>query len=213
MKKIVLVVLLVVVIYLEYSFLEWFLHRYFMHNQNIGGKTARDHLIHHEKVDYNMSLKDHDERGLSFSWCTLIKISFVMVFVLKLTFSLFGVKIRFLYVIGIQVALALFYKVAWDVLHRRFHQVNTDLSLSKTSPILFRILFENHANHHLQKGDRKGNFNIILLGADHLLGTYNREIKNLDSITGECGSNDEKICDIERTCDDVPFNLKFHTCT
>ena len=35
-----------------------------------------------------------------------------------------------------------------------------------------RLLINNHIMHHNRKGDRKGNFCVTLMGADHLFGTY-----------------------------------------
>ena len=35
-------------------------------------------------------------------------------------------------------------------------------------------------NHHLQKGDKKGNYNVILLGADEWFGLNNKIVDNVE---------------------------------
>jgi hypothetical protein len=42
------------------------------------------------------------------------------------------------------------------------------------------ILLSNHENHHLQKGDKKGNYNVIVLGADEWFETNNKTIDNTE---------------------------------
>lgn len=53
------------------------------------------------------------------------------------------------------------------------------------------LLSENHRKHHLQKGEKKGNYNMIALGADEWFGYNIRKIDNKEY----CKSHtDEKIC-------------------
>jgi hypothetical protein len=52
-------------------------------------------------------------------------------------------------------------------------------------------LLPNHRNHHLQKGEKKGNYNIILLGADEWFYKHNKYVNN----TEYCKTHQtEEIC-------------------
>jgi hypothetical protein len=53
------------------------------------------------------------------------------------------------------------------------------------------LLYKNHSNHHLQKGAKKGNYNIIFLGADEWFG-YN--VKNVDNREHCMANPTEKVC-------------------
>lgn len=72
------------------------------------------------------------------------------------------------------------YMALWNSIHPDMHGVNLKLDIEKGPPRLLQMspggglykwLWKNHAIHHLQKGDKK-NFNIVIPGMDHLLGTY-----------------------------------------
>jgi hypothetical protein len=53
------------------------------------------------------------------------------------------------------------------------------------------LLLENHQKHHLQKGDEKGNYNVIILGADEWFGYNVQKVDNKEY----CKSHtNEKIC-------------------
>ena len=54
-----------------------------------------------------------------------------------------------------------------------------------------KLLWVNHAIHHLQKGE-KGNFNIILPGADFIFNTYKGKCYDNSNYCKD--SNDERIC-------------------
>jgi hypothetical protein len=58
---------------------------------------------------------------------------------------------------------------------------------------LKNILYNNHLNHHLQKGDKKGNYNVIVLGADEWFNKYNITYDNYLYCLEEKNKN-EKIC-------------------
>jgi len=79
------------------------------------------------------------------------------------------------------------------------HQYDTDYSIMNgpydnnllNLTLIKNILFKNHSYHHLQKGSKKGNYNVIVLGADEWFGLNNKTIDN----TEYCKTNyNEKIC-------------------
>ena len=40
------------------------------------------------------------------------------------------------------------------------------------------LLYDNHKKHHLQKGSKKGNYNVIILGADEWFNTNVYKVDN-----------------------------------
>lgn len=91
------------------------------------------------------------------------------------------------------------YDYLWNKIHARMHNYNINYSILKGpyDEDMFDLdpskkqLYMNHVYHHLQKGEKKGNYNIILLGADEWFGYNNKIIDNKEY----CKSHpDEKIC-------------------
>ena len=65
--------------------------------------------------------------------------------------------------------------------------------------VYFNWANKNHIYHHLQKGDRKGNYNIILPGADILFGTYNTCIDNTEYCNkDDLSEYDKKLCKLQK---------------
>jgi len=65
-----------------------------------------------------------------------------------------------------------------------------DEGLFDLNPVT-RALFTNHANHHIQKGEKKGNFNVIIMGADEW---FNSNNKNPDNSEYCKTHKDDKMC-------------------
>ena len=70
---------------------------------------------------------------------------------------------------------------------------------------IFYWYFRNHSYHHLVKGAHKGNYNIILPGGDHILGTYRGCIDN----TEYCKTNEHSICTRQEKEDVLEHGYKF----
>ncbi|MBP01738.1 MAG: hypothetical protein CMM25_02855, partial [Rhodospirillaceae bacterium] len=104
---------------------------------------------------------------------------------------------------ALTMAIALFYKFMWDWLHYAFHQIN-ELDRWKTNPV-FYWYFRNHSYHHLVKGKQKGNYNIILPGGDHILGTYRSCIDN----TEYCKDNEHSICTAQEKNEVLTHGFQF----
>ena len=135
------------------------------------------HIKHHLEVLDDMKLvEDYDESGVIFRTKHLLLIVPIIYFSFSCNFKLFNYNLHSDYILLISVCVALFYKFMWDFLHTSFHQTRQIEKYSK-NPI-FRYFFLNHTYHHLVKYPNKGNYCIIFLGADHLLGTYNSCIDN-----------------------------------
>ena len=68
--------------------------------------------------------------------------------------------------------LSFVYVNAWNYYHPRLHFMKHKVEYDQLGPYE-KWIRRNHALHHLQKGKRKGNHNILLPLGDHMLGTYN----------------------------------------
>lgn len=183
---------LVLVSYISCSMLEWVLHAHVMHGNPktlrkiplVGAtmaSTARIHLEHHRAVNMDMTLtspKDH-VHGIIFSWETAFMLFFIH---FGLTFALkgfLGMSAR--RAAGLSLAMTVVYCFLWNNIHmdmhRMEHRIGWETGVPNTPHLLssgamYKWLWKYHANHHLQKGGDKGNFNIVLPGFDHLMGTY-----------------------------------------
>jgi hypothetical protein len=174
------ILLLIILIYLEVTFCEVFIHKEIYHNKPGSfirryGIYGEEHIKHHSDVLQDMSLKGgYHEGGLFFDSFDLVYITLLIFIVWYPTVLLFY-KAKWYYVFLGAVLISLFYKTMWDILHYSFHQIN-DIGKYKKNPI-FNWLYNNHRVHHLTKGEQKCNYNIIFPGADHILGLYNNVVK------------------------------------
>ena len=186
---------------------EWLIHKYVMHNKD--GSFFRwlwgdAHNIHHRQVNDDMTLTNHNEEnqellepgeehpGLYFGVRETLLLAISILMVLKLIMYVVKFDCKVIYIAFISFSIAFFYKFMWDFLHYSFHDLRDDLEINKLNPY-FYWWFRNHAYHHLVKGEAKGNYNIIVPGADFLFGTYRSCITNVKY----CKENNDKICFME----------------
>ena len=173
--------------YLTATLGEWALHRLLMHNE--GNQIGRDHLAHHRDVQNDMTIERDTGENVYFTLRETVGI-FVYAFVAgNGATRLLGAPSDMRRVSAIAAVLAIAYTIAWNTLHPMFHAAEGDpmpglglpgIDALRRFNFATRWLFRNHTLHHLIKGDRKGNYNIIIPGADHLFGTYNHTLDNTD---------------------------------
>ncbi len=171
-------IFLMISLYITLSICEYLIHRYLMHNKEnslIRYIYGTDHINHHKDVLQNMSLKkNYNKNGLfmnsNHTFIITLVVFLVFYFIINIIFKR---NITNIYILILSFFIGLFYRFMWNYLHPRFHKIK-----QCKKNIIFNYLYNNHKNHHLQKGKRKGNFNIIFIGADYLFGTYNTEVKN-----------------------------------
>ena len=200
----------IVIMYLSTSICEFVVHKYIMHHPKL--QTISNHIRHHKDVNLDMTLiPDYDEEGMYFnslSTIILIIIGFIMYYVI--------IKKMFKYIITnkyiglIALIIGLLYKILWNYLHYKFHMLNNK-SYNKWN-WYEKIAFKNHYMHHLQKGKRKGNYCIILLGADILFGTNNQCINNNEycrNMKSHLSKNEKELCKKQLLKKKLPYNLQF----
>ena len=206
------VIILIIILYLELTIGEVLIHKYIMHNKpdSIIRKLYGDsHVKHHLDVKSDMKLSDnYFEQGLYFSKTDAFYVAIILFICWYPTFIYFYPKINMTYIIGLSLFMGITYKVLWDYLHYSFHQLS-ELESKKRNPI-FNWLFTNHTLHHLQKGEKKGNYNIIFPGGDFILGTYNSCVNN-KNICKESEQSDimKEMCNYEKQQQPLKHNIKW----
>ena len=200
----------IVLLYIQLSIGEIYIHKSIMHNKP---KTfmrrlwGDSHLIHHEEVEADMGIKDDFlQEGMYFSLFIIIAISVLVCIVIYADSKLINIKLNTTQISIISLSLGVFYYFAWNILHTRFHRLYPSKRLEKNT--LFSFLLKNHSYHHLQKGLKKGNYNIIFIGGDHLLNTYRTCIDN-NKFCKQYYNKYKKLCDMEKNRDELPYGLKW----
>lgn len=210
MNEKIKILILIIILYLESSIGEVLIHKYFMHNKE--GSLIRRlygdmHINHHLDVLNDMKLKDNfGDRGLYFALSDSLYVSILTFMVWYPTIKLFGYDLGEEYLLVITTILGLIYKFTWDFLHYSFHQI-TELEKFKGSNV-FKWLFINHSLHHLIKGKKKGNYNILFPGGDHLFGTYNSCIDNTEYCKNPHPSY-KQFCEDEKNKVQLKHGLKW----
>ncbi len=206
----------ILIIYILYSGLEILIHKYVMHCKNSFNipflsdrlnSTCKHHKEHHLYTEPDMNIRGTKEEAsdygaLHFRWETyfiLLIITFLLTvlsgFIANYNISLFNSLV-------LSSVLSFIYCYLWNKIHKDMHNIKNDFSIldGPYDNGLFNLstikdfLFKNHELHHLQKGDKKGNYNIILFGADEWFGYNNKTVEN----TEYCKThNSEKICQMK----------------
>ena len=65
-----------------------------------------------------------------------------------------------------------------------------------TNNFYLKWMYKNHTIHHLQKGKKKGNFNIIFPGSDVIMGDYRTFVDNSEYCS-QAEHMNEHICQNE----------------
>ena len=164
--------------YVCFSSLEFFLHKFVMHEWKWMG-VAPGHLRHHLNVNDDMSLRKPDSaHDDEFNWIpiglTAFGLSVLMWPVMR------SMRVGARTHCAICVAYAVGVGFAWNNIHNAMHDDEKHIPLSFGPPRLcknttirgwpfFKPLLKHHRLHHIIK-TRKTNYCIVLLGADRLFG-------------------------------------------
>ena len=183
-----------ILLYFLFSFSENLVHRYLMHGDRNKYTGSLNHWTHHEHTLDDMNLKNSDGYnssvnkylGLYLLWCNTIMIfivglieGFALYFILK---YLCKMNIVWWSVFIWVILFSIYQSSFWNTIHPDIHNIKYNLSWKEGIPGWsgYKIIFtgglydwfkRNHELHHLRKGNRKGNFNVTLPGADFIIGT------------------------------------------
>ena len=199
------VICFVLIFYVISSFLEYYVHKYIMHC-NVNGKLNQllkssiltrgafsdlcdHHLKHHKEVKPDMKLSCDElegAEGLFMTWSVVFYLVIILcIFLFPINYYIF--KFKMVNVFMLIVIASLFWCYLWNKTHPQMHESVEKIYIDE-GPIehqanlqkVTNVLLDNHKNHHLQKGEKKGNYNIILLGADEWLNQNVTEIDNTE---------------------------------
>jgi len=159
------------------------------------------HINHHKETRLDQTLPDNFiEEGLVFNFLDYETVFICVLFISSAllfwrNFPKFKTCFSLQFTIVISFIIAFLYLWTWNSIHSHYHkkyiECNTSLKNSKNvvySPLrffipdesssLYKYLYWYHTLHHLNKGESKGNYNIICPFFDFIFGTYTRHVDN-----------------------------------
>jgi hypothetical protein len=210
--------LLVLVIY-YYQFLtifEWLGHKYIMHcdkksffynllskidPNKVIEQTCDNHIQHHKEVKPNMYLNSVKlKESLFMGWNVFLYIFIFSFASLCISKIISQNKLPYIHVFIYSICLTLLWSYIWNKVHPLMHKYEGSYNIKEgpyESTLNFnsinKLFYRNHEYHHLQKGNKKGNYNIIVFGADEWLGTNVQIIDNKEYCSNPQVANEE-IC-------------------
>ena len=216
LKKNINLVNFILLFYIFFSIVEFLTHKYAMHcdkNSFISKLieyipfintqyflTCKKHIQHHLEVEPDMKLNNNKyKESLFMGWNIFIHlfIAFFICGLLSKIISKYNISYKYLFIYCIIITFI--WEYLWNKVHVKMHDYDINYSI-KEGPydenlfnldIFKYLLLQNHKNHHLQKGEQKGNYNVIILGADEWFGYNNTKIDNSEY----CKTHiNEKIC-------------------
>ena len=163
--------------------------------------TCDTHIEHHIDVekDMHIDIPSDLEGGLYMSWYISPYLIPKTIIIMILSRYISNIKISNSMIIIWSIIFCIVWQYIWNKVHVDMHNLENNYSIKKgpydeglfNLNYVTRLLFRNHANHHIQKGNRKGNFNVILLGADEWFNSNNKDIDN----SNYCKTNkQDKMC-------------------
>jgi hypothetical protein len=150
-------------------------------------KTCDTHINHHLDVEKDMHIdKPSSEEGLYMGWD--VSYYYVPLLVISMVISRYITKynISNIMILFLSLFISFIWQYIWNKVHIDMHNLENKYSIMKGPydeglfdlNIITKILFTNHQYHHLQKGEKKGNYNIIMIGADEWFNSNNKIIDN-----------------------------------
>jgi hypothetical protein len=218
------IILTVFLLYISTSIQEWFIHKYMMHsNENyplkniISGiykniykiEQSETHINHHSITNNENKVSTEDEGmlygGYNIPFTTLI--GFIIYFVISKAIKYEHTRNEYLIIFITWIGISSVYYFLWNILHPTYHEYKYSENYENIKDnFIYKYLEKYHMIHHLNKGEKKCNFNIILPFADFILGTYKGCVDNRDF----CNSDSEKNEKEKELCDKQIRNIKLH---
>lgn len=185
-------IIYIIYIYTFGTILEYILHKYLMHKSN--SYYSNSHIIHHKHIDEKtMNIINEDDfeyikikpsENLTFETCEILGIIISFSLAVYLFKKYYPVKLNLNFLIIFPTILIIFSVLIWNSFHPYMHgKFGGDyncISLPKqivdklSNTLYIKWVIKNHICHHRIKGDKKGNYNVTLPGADFLFNSYNK---------------------------------------
>ncbi len=203
-------------VYIMISYTEYIMHKYIMHCDKdskstklikkipyLGNEfidTCEHHIQHHLDVEKDMHIDEPSfEAALYMGWDIMIYLFPITIAIMTINKYITNFNISYRMIVLVSFVLCFIWQYIWNKVHVKMHNIENNYSIKKGPydqglfdlNLVTRVLFTNHANHHIQKGYKKGNYNIIFLGADEWLYSNNKTPDN----TEYCKTNKtDKVC-------------------
>lgn len=203
--------------YVLISCVEYILHKYVMHcnKESKFGEMIKKipyirnkvfdishwHIQHHLDVGNDMHIDEETafdlEQTIYMGWSITAQYVPIIIAILAISRNITNVNISNLNILVISFIISFIWQYIWNKVHAEMHNLENKYSIKK-GPYdeglfdlnqLTRVLLTNHTNHHKQKGEKKGNYNVILLGADEWFNSNNKTINNDEYCTTNINDN------------------------
>lgn len=184
MNKVYTYIIITVFIYLIFTTSEYIIHKFVMHNETTS--FGKEHVLHHkltndETCDITETSQMDNRQNLCFDdqvsyFCFTMFVLFILVlrkFTKNIEYALYSFLLF--------VMMTFFMIIIWNSMHPYIHNEHPSkrckIYLSKSyidkikNTSYVQWIISNHKLHHMRKGDRKGNYNVVYPGADYLFGT------------------------------------------
>ena len=184
-------------IYCIISVFEWYIHKNLMHNGSknifinmydycfnyIYNESHREsHIDHHTKTNNNGSVSNNIALFFDTFHKFLLPIGILPIIILvnKLLFGIDLTRNMILLLLLLLFAIAWLYEILWNTIHPKYHRWEDNYNEKGIieNNFIYKYLEKYHMIHHYNKGDNKCNYNIVLPGMDHIMGTYKGCVDN-----------------------------------
>jgi hypothetical protein len=175
-----------------YSIIEWTVHRCFMHDSRWA--IGRRHLAHHARTRSDMSLEEHEGKGVRGENLYLAgPIPYATMLSVNACLYLFYTRVCSIgpgVAVVIPMCFSIWQVVVWNTMHASMHgrcgwrEGNIALPYEAATSLVARSRYcrwvvSNHTEHHAtSNAGRRVNYNIVFPGADLVFSTYGREISD-----------------------------------
>jgi len=165
------------------------------------------HINHHLMVEKNMEVHNtivensDDEQSLYMGWNITIWFLPLTIIVMNITKKITDHNISQKNIFISSAIISFLWQYIWNKTHVQMHNIEHHYSIKKGPydeglldlSYVTKLLYINHKNHHLQKGEKKGNYNVIALGADEW---FNKNVKIVDNedYCKDPNNQHEKVC-------------------
>lgn len=170
------------------SIMEWLIHRNIMHCYQYSAwmltsplkSVCLEHKDHHLSVKKDMTLREpsrDDELVFNLETTSI----FAILFFIISGFAVCSLDIKGISIYthaAVSVLFMILVSMIWNSVHTKMHDKDVYVPFIPkidTPESMYTVYLSNHELHHQIKGDDKGNFNVVLLGADEIMNTNNKE--------------------------------------
>jgi len=168
---------------------------------NVVDEICDYHIEHHLEVNPNMSLSAIKHKSSLFmGWRVCVQVSIIAFIGMVIAKAISGVKYSYGLLALLSIIMSVTWAYLWNKVHPLMHNFGDNYKINEGPyenkldfTIINKLFYRNHEFHHLQKGIKKGNYNVIVFGADEWLGTNVRVIDNKEYCSNPQVSG-EAIC-------------------